>query len=979
MRPSDAGGDLFAGLATALLKEEALPELGADRTGVEELAALLRESPDAAFPLLKGGLSQAAAELARAEGLERQPEARLALVVDQLEELFISTPAGADREKFVEALRALVASGRVWVLATLRSDFYPRSTELPALVELKEGSGQYDLLPPTAGEIGQMIRRPARLAGLSFEEREATGARLDDTLRDAAAQNPEALPLLQFTLEELYSARSDQEELTFAAYEELGGVGGALAQRAEAAFGSLKPEVQTALPSVLSRLVTVGADAGAGATRQRALLEAFPEAGPERALVDRFVEARLCVTDRDEQGRAVVSVAHEALLEHWPRLREWLEHNRELLRMRERLDAAAQQWEAEGRPVSYLLASPQRLAEAEELEGAEGIELPAREHAFLQASLARGRRTRWLKRAAVAALAVLTVAAATGAWVATVKRQEAEVARGESEAVTDFLSDMLASVDPEELGREVLVKDVLDQASEKIDELEDQPLIQARLMDTMGGVYESLGLFTEAEALLEKSWSVRSEALGPDDPLVAQSLHQLGVVNLDRGHYERARELLQKALSIRESTLGPEHPSVGNTLNSLANISLLNGELEAAQPLYERAVTVHEKSQNFDRMATCLGNLGVLFVERGDYEAAQATYERAVSILEKEHGPTHPSLSATLNNLGTLAMIRGDRRAARVFLERVISINERALGPDHPELAQTMENLAIVLEAEADFDQAERLHRRALEIKTKALGGDHPDLAFSFGNLGVHYHTIGDLKRARSLFERALIIRERSLEPDHPYLSISLVNLADLLRDLGRLEDARSLFERALAISEEALGEDHPDTARVLAAYATLLSEAGDHGSAKALFERALSVQEEKLGPQHPEVAETLVGMAALLGETGDLVEAEQLFRRALTIQEEDYGNDHPRVAFALTGLAKVLCDMGTMEEAEPLLERALKVQDENLGPDSFHLAETLEAYGQLLRSTDRAERAEDLEARARQIRDQQTQEEGVS
>jgi ABC-type arginine transport system ATPase subunit len=217
MRPSDAGGDLFAGLATALLKEEALPELGADRTGVEELAALLRESPDAAFPLLKGGLSQAAAELARAEGLERQPEARLALVVDQLEELFISTPAGADREKFVEALRALVASGRVWVLATLRSDFYPRSTELPALVELKEGSGQYDLLPPTAAEIGQMIRRPARLAGLSFEEREATGARLDDTLRDAAAQNPEALPLLQFTLEELYSARSDQEELTCAA------------------------------------------------------------------------------------------------------------------------------------------------------------------------------------------------------------------------------------------------------------------------------------------------------------------------------------------------------------------------------------------------------------------------------------------------------------------------------------------------------------------------------------------------------------------------------------------------------------------------------------------------------------------------------------------------------------------------------------------------------------------------------------------
>ena len=208
VRPSDGGGDPFAGLAGALLDADALPELGADGTGPEELATLLRESPEAAFALIKGGLSQAAAEVARAEELTSQPEARLALVVDQIEELFTTEAIGEeDRRRFTEALRALAGSGKVWVLATLRSDFYPRLAELPALVELKEGSGQYDLLPPDPAEIGQMIRRPAQLAALGFEERQATGERLDDALRDAAARNPEALPLLQFTLEELYKAQ----------------------------------------------------------------------------------------------------------------------------------------------------------------------------------------------------------------------------------------------------------------------------------------------------------------------------------------------------------------------------------------------------------------------------------------------------------------------------------------------------------------------------------------------------------------------------------------------------------------------------------------------------------------------------------------------------------------------------------------------------------------------------------------------------
>ena len=93
------------------------------------------------------------------------------------------------REAFIDVIDALARSGRVWVICTLRSDFYPRLAALPKLTALKEGAGQYDLMPPTASEIGQMIRLPTRAAGLRFEEDPTSSESLDDMLRDAAVEH----------------------------------------------------------------------------------------------------------------------------------------------------------------------------------------------------------------------------------------------------------------------------------------------------------------------------------------------------------------------------------------------------------------------------------------------------------------------------------------------------------------------------------------------------------------------------------------------------------------------------------------------------------------------------------------------------------------------------------------------------------------------------------------------------------------------
>jgi hypothetical protein len=202
VRPSEVNeGDLFDSLAAALMRPEALPEIGSDGTTVEKLASMLREKPDGVGMLIKGGLSQVAQKLQQEKKLEEQPRGRFALIIDQLEELFTVERLAGQREDFLRAIATLAHSGYVWVIATLRSDFYSRCEESPVLMELKKGVGQYHLQPPNEVQLGQMIRMPAAAAGIEFETNNKTGERLDDSLRDAAARNPGALPLMEFALE----------------------------------------------------------------------------------------------------------------------------------------------------------------------------------------------------------------------------------------------------------------------------------------------------------------------------------------------------------------------------------------------------------------------------------------------------------------------------------------------------------------------------------------------------------------------------------------------------------------------------------------------------------------------------------------------------------------------------------------------------------------------------------------------------------
>ena len=249
--------------------------------------------------------------------LAEYPEwAELLLFIDQFEELFTVVDERY-RDGFVSLLGHAAKSPKLRIVTTLRADFYHRCVERQLLAELLR-TGSYPLAAPGVGALFDMIERPAVRAGLRFEHG------LAQRMVDDTGGEPGALALLAFALAELYQAKTEEGELTEAAYQAFGGLRGAIAQRAEATFSALKPAEQATLNAVFRELIEVEeAESGWVATRRRTPLNEVAPTPAAQKLVETFTEARLL--QRDEEGeRPIVEVAHEALLRNWPRLVEWI-------------------------------------------------------------------------------------------------------------------------------------------------------------------------------------------------------------------------------------------------------------------------------------------------------------------------------------------------------------------------------------------------------------------------------------------------------------------------------------------------------------------------------------------------------------------------------------------------------------------------------------------------------------------------------
>ncbi|MDR7334582.1 winged helix-turn-helix domain-containing protein [Roseateles asaccharophilus] len=685
--------DTWAGLAGALLDWDyaGVPLLSG--YSIDSLSGALRERPEEVVRQLEIGLDAIAG-----------PRTRLAapplLVLDRLESLLQEDPAHVGA--WLATLGDLLRSGRILVLGVCRNDFYAALARQPLLMEDKEAGAHFDLAPPGAGEIAQIIRLPARAAGLSYGSDDSGLNRLDDRLCVDAMRSPEALPLLQYTLQQLYLNREPGDILAWASYEALGGLEGAIGRRAEALLHGLPAARQSALSQLLSRLVTLAGDEAAPTSRwmpDDELVDA-----DERALVEALVEARLLVADLASSGKGY-RVAHEALLRRWPRVTAWVASHRAALVARDGLVPWVARWVESGRSGALLLPRGDTLwTVTRALAEAPGLFGP-QESDFVRRSQRRLRRQRWSLGAATAGALLLAAAAVTAAVGYSHQADLAAERDRQSRQLASFMLGELAD-DLRPIGKLNLLGRIGEQglkvlatpdgkgaASAAADTLQ-----RARALVVIGEVNSSRG-HGRTDIAVDALNAARQmlEDLAPRGQLpdldagdyfrtLGAASFWLGQISFDAGELDAATEAMSRyrEASARWRQLVPGDPAataeLGYALNSLGSITFRRGLWEAAQRWFQESLALKQDAlsrapadvEALEGVANSRTWLGLVAHVRGRPIEALQHYDAArQERIALAQGRGDEQLR--LRDLGTLDLRRAEAmRAAGRLLEAVV-------------------------------------------------------------------------------------------------------------------------------------------------------------------------------------------------------------------------------------------------------------------------------------------------------------------
>jgi tetratricopeptide (TPR) repeat protein len=255
-----------------------------------------------------------------------------------------------------------------------------------------------------------------------------------------------------------------------------------------------------------------------------------------------------------------------------------------------------------------------------------------------------------------------------------------------------------------------------------------------------------------------------------DPPDLANLANQTGISLVEQVSPITGLSILDRALRIFEAAYGPDHPLVASTLVNLGNARRGLGECALAVEVYDRALRIFEAAYGPDQpqVAATLGNLGVAHQALGDPALAVELHDRALRIFEAAYGPDHPLVARTLVNLGIARQDLDEYALAVELHDRALRIFEAAYGPDHPLVAITLDNLGSTRRNLDEYALAVELYDRALRIFEATYGPDHPQVAITLIRLGIARESLRE--PALEVYERALRIFEAASGPDHPNL-----------------------------------------------------------------------------------------------------------------------------------------------------------------------------------------------------------------
>ncbi|HIL50965.1 MAG TPA: serine/threonine protein kinase, partial [Planctomycetes bacterium] len=479
-------------------------------------------------------------------------------------------------------------------------------------------------------------------------------------------------------------------------------------------------------------------------------------------------------------------------------------------------------------------------------------------------------------------------------------RAEAELDQGES-----LLEDLFAGADFTDLARAVLEREIFVRALNELESFENQPLVQAQLLHTVGKTLLKLALPQQARDPLERALEIRRRELGADHRLTLESMGKLGYAasaGAADGRLDEAESLYRAALDGCRRALGEEDPLTLEWMSLLGSLLVNGGNQNAADPSKEGAELLREALEGQRRVLGdghehtmyTLTVLGRLVLYRSGWEEAEPLLREALELGRQEFDRDHRIFSLARRNWGLLLQRQGYYAEAEVLFRQGLDRDIRVLGRDNVYTSYDHLYLGDILESQGRLKEAEQCYREALgssidpgrpwdfrsgvagsflgrclraqgryteaeEYLSKALegfrrtlGDENPHTLFSINNLGVLLQTQGKLADAEPLYREALEGRRRTLGDEHRHTLLSINNMGHWLQDQGRYTEAEEYLSEALEGRRRTLGDEFSDTLVSINSMGNLLRAQGKHDDAEPLYREALETRRRTLGDEHP-------------------------------------------------------------------------------------------------------------------------------
>ncbi len=935
----------------------ALPQLLDIYGTVEKLGKSIRQDIQSVAQNIKHHLSVLATQHHEEKYAKRNqrpnfiPEARLCLLLDQTEEFFTTTCCTPETiNAFFKALRVLVEERALVVVATIRADFLGCCEEIEDLQFLKDGNSYYHLSPPSKLDISAIIREPAQAAGVLFEKNESTS--LDEALRvdalsyDSLAQGTTVLPLLEFTLTELYEkAKQAQKEhtlkLTFAHYQEMGGLQGAIATKADVTFAAFKEDFPSQAANIFSQVMRclVKCTQEGIFSRQRALREKMDTIVGGTQFINAFISARLLTADVENE-HVVISIAHEALLHHWQYLRQWLEQEREYFAMLQRVKTAYALWKTENETKDLLLHEGKSLRDAEYLRSEHINALNADELRFIAASRKHAERQKRRLYMLIAALIVGFTLAVVMFYQARIQEQKAIAARNDAEdLITFMLYEMYQKLHP--LGQLSLLEEVqkeVERYYEKQEHSNDVSIQhkQGTLLSQQGDVLKAAGKYEEALIKYQEALTIK-EKLAQRDPANI-SLQQTLAISLDRfgdvykvyGDSERALENYEASLAIRQALAEKKSndalilSDVSRSLKKIGDMQKIQGNSTAALYNFEKSLQIERLLvENFPQdvnwqksLSISLQRIGDILVVQGKFKEARPYYqenleiERHVMSTAPENVVWQVNLAMALQKMGDIFKAQEDYEKALTYYLENLTLSHMFVKhePNNMEwqrfLSTSLQRLGDTVAKQGKDEEALAYHQKSLHINRKLMGHDPANTTWQHAVI-LASRRVGGILLEQGKYALALPYFEEDLrmsraltsaEPLVPQwqwtLAIALEIMADTLQTQNNIHAPLTLLSESIAINQTLVQTDPTNNlwrqslASGLMKKSSILAAQGKKEEALLLREELIQVQRTLL-QNMPDHGQHQYSLAKILLETGTLLREQGHSQKALQFYEE--------------------------------------------------------------------------------------------